>query len=48
MGTFGGLYKGDKKKIKKSILEKKAQILSRQNSSFVPKVEIIKKGKNDS
>lgn len=45
MGQFGGFYKGDKKKPKKSNLEKKAETLSRKQTFFLPKVEIIKKGK---
>lgn len=44
MGQFGGYYKGEKRKLKKEVLEKKAQKLS--SSGFVlPEVEIIKKGK---
>lgn len=48
MGQFGGYYKGDKRKLKKSLLEKKAQ---KQIGAFspwqLPKVEIIKKGKKE-
>lgn len=47
MGNFGGFYKGDKKKPKKSFLEKKAQYLSQKQTFVLPKVEIIKKGKNE-
>ncbi|MCL4338176.1 hypothetical protein M1271_00625 [Patescibacteria group bacterium] len=47
MGNFGGFFKGDKKKAKKSILEKKAQILSQKQSFVLPRVEIIKKGKDE-
>ncbi len=47
MGQFGGFYKGDKKKIKKQILEKKAQSFSQKQSFVLPKIEIIKKGKNE-
>lgn len=44
MGSFGGYYKGEKRKLKKDVLEKKAAKLKR--SAFVPQVEIIgKKGK---
>ncbi len=45
MGSFGGFYKGEKKKQKKEVLEKKATHIGRVN--FVPQVEIIgrKKGK---
>jgi hypothetical protein len=43
---FGGFYKGEKKKLKKSTLEKKAN--KNMNSNFsLPQVEIIKKGKKD-
>ena len=46
MGNFGGYFKGDKKKLKKSALEKKAQ--KQMNGSWsLPQVEIIKKGKKD-
>lgn len=48
MGSFGGFYKGEKRKQKKSTLEKKAQKLSVGGSSFVlPQIEIVKKGKRD-
>lgn len=47
MGQFGGFYKGDKKKQKKNILEKKAQVFSQKSSFVLPTVEIIKKGKDD-
>ncbi len=47
MGQFGGFYKGDKRKIKKQILEKKAQSLSQRQSFVLPTIEIIKKGKNE-
>jgi len=44
MGSFGGYYKGEKKKKKKEILEKEAEHIRKM---FVPpKVEILgKKGK---
>ncbi len=42
-GVYGGFFKGDKKKKKKEILEKKAQEINRVYA--VPQVEIIKKGK---
>ena len=46
MGSFGGFYKGDKKKLKKSSLEKKAQKQMGVASPWqLPQVEIIKKGK---
>lgn len=47
MGNFGGFYKGDKKKTKKTVMEKKAVSLSSQKSFVLPKVEIITKGKSD-
>lgn len=47
MGNFGGFYKGDKKKQKKGLLEKKAHIFASKQSFVLPKVEIIKKGKNE-
>lgn len=43
MGNFGGFYKGEKKKVKKEILEKKAAHITRMNT--VPQVQIIGKGK---
>jgi hypothetical protein len=48
MGSFGGFYKGDKKKLKKSALEKKAQKQVGTDSPWqIPQVEIIKKGKKE-
>lgn len=48
MGTFGGFYKGDKKKLKKMTLEKKAQKQMGTDSPWqLPQVEIIKKGKKE-
>lgn len=48
MGSFGGFYKGEKKKVKKSDLEKKAQKQMGGGMSWAPpQVEIIKKGKKD-
>lgn len=47
MGQFGGYYKGDKKKSKKTVLDKKADIFSRKQTLVLPKVEIIKKGKHE-
>lgn len=47
MGSFGGFYKGDKKKIKKGLLDRKARILSQKQSFVLPKIEIIKKGKKE-
>ena len=41
--AFGGFYKGEKKKPKKSDLEKRAQKMG--TVSFSPQVEIIGKGK---
>lgn len=48
MGNFGGFYKGDKKKTKKDLLDKKARFLSQKQSFVLPKIEIMKKGKKDS
>ncbi|KKU49483.1 MAG: hypothetical protein UX71_C0014G0002 [Parcubacteria group bacterium GW2011_GWA1_47_10] len=49
MGQFGGYYKGDKKKLKKTDLEKKAQKQFGGSSTSwqLPQVEIIKKGKKE-
>lgn len=44
MGLFGGYYKGDRKKPKKEVLEKKAAKIKK--SAPLPRVEILgKKGK---
>lgn len=47
MGSFGGFYKGEKKKSKKSELEKKAQKQLSGGSWQLPQVEIIQKKKKD-
>lgn len=47
MGDHSGFFKGDKKKFKKSLLEKKAQKQIGGGSWELPKVEIIKKGKKE-
>lgn len=47
MGSFGGFYKGDKKKQKKTELEKKAQKQLSGGAWQLPQVEIIKKGKKE-
>lgn len=47
MGSFGGFYKGEKKKVKKSTLEKKATKDLSSSSWQLPQVEIIKKVKKD-
>ncbi len=48
MGGFGDLYKGDKKKLKKTQLEKKAQKQLTGTSPWqLPQVTIIKKGKKE-
>ncbi len=48
MSNFGDLYKGDKKKLKKSLLEKKAQKQMSGGAGWqLPQVEIIKKGKKE-
>lgn len=46
MGAFGGYYKGDKKKAKKSDLEKKG-VKQMSTVWAPPQVEIIKKGKKE-
>jgi len=44
MGTYGGFYKGERRKLKKKVLEKKA--IQVQRIRTVPQVEILgKKGK---
>ncbi|EKD57643.1 MAG: hypothetical protein ACD_57C00199G0001 [uncultured bacterium] len=44
MGTYGGFYKGERKKLKKEVLEKKAAKIKR--IATIPQVEILgKKGK---
>lgn len=45
MGQFGGYYKGERRKLKKRTLEKKAQKQFGTSTWQLPKVEIIKKGK---
>ena len=47
MGNFGGFYKGDKRKIKKNLLEKKARVMSQKQGFILPSIEIIKKGKKE-
>ncbi len=48
MASNSGFYTGDKKKMKKSDLEKKAQKQMGSSASWqLPQVEIIKKGKKD-
>ncbi len=48
MANFGGFYKGDKKKIKKELLDKKARVISQKQGFVLPSIEIIKKGKQES
>lgn len=47
MGNFGTFYKGEKKKLKRTNLERKAKSLSGKSSFVLPQVEIIKKGKDE-
>ena len=48
MASNSGFYKGEKKKFKKSELEKKAAKQMSSGSPWqLPQVEIIKKGKKD-
>jgi len=46
MGRFDGYYKGDKKKLSKKDLEKKAKRLASQSPFIITPPEIIKKGKS--
>lgn len=43
MGSYGGYFKGEKKKLKKERLERQAAKIKHAN--IVPKVEITGKGK---
>lgn len=45
MGSFGGYYKGDKKKKKKETLERQAMHIPKVYTP--PKVEIIGRGKKE-
>lgn len=45
--TYGGFYKGEKKKPKKTKLEKRAQKSITQPLFSPPQVEIIKRGKKE-
>lgn len=45
--VFGDKFKTEKKKLKKSLLEKKAQKQMQTSSWVLPQVEIIKKGKKE-
>jgi hypothetical protein len=47
MGQFGGFYKGENRKMKKKILEKKAKNETFKQTFVLPAVSIIKKGKNE-
>lgn len=47
MGVYGGFYKGDKKKLKKKELEKKAVKQFGTSPWQLPNVEILKKGKKE-
>lgn len=47
MSQFGGFYKGEKKKLKKAQLERKAQAVTGRQTFSLPTVQIIKKGKNE-
>lgn len=47
MPGFSDLYKGDKKKLSKNKLEKKAQKQLSTGTFQLPQVEIIKKGKKE-
>ncbi len=41
MADSSGFFKGEKKKLKKSILEKKARQLTGKNTFVLPEVEIV-------
>lgn len=45
--TYGGYYKGEKKKPKKAKLEKYAQKNTAEPYFTLPQVEIVKKGKKE-
>ena len=48
MGSFGDFNNDKKRKLKKSVLEKKAQKQMSSSTAWqMPQVEIIKKGKKD-
>lgn len=47
MFVSGDKYKQEKKKLKKSVLEKKAQKQMSSSGWTLPQVEIIKKGKKE-
>jgi hypothetical protein len=47
MGSFGGYFWKEKKKTKKSVMDKKAKNTLASGGYVVPQVEIIKKGKNE-
>lgn len=44
MGSYGGYYKGEKKKLKRDALEK--QVINIKHSIVAPQVKIIGKGKS--
>jgi len=44
MGGFGSFYKGEKKKMKREILERRAERIPK--AQITPRVEIIGKGKD--
>lgn len=47
MGKFGGFYKGENKKKKKKNLEEKGQKIVQKETFILPKIDIIKKGKDE-
>ncbi len=47
MSSFGTFYKGEKKKPKKTLLEKKAVNMTGKSVFILPQVEIFKKGKHE-
>lgn len=46
MGNFGGFYKGEKKKKKKTYLDERARKEMQKKSYSPPSVEILRPGKN--
>lgn len=47
MGDHSGFYKGDKKKLKKTELEKKAAKQMTSSAWVLPQIEIVRKGKKE-
>lgn len=43
MADSSGFFKGEKKKVKKAVLDKKARQLTGKNTFVLPEVEIVKR-----